>query len=120
MTTARTTRWAQLHAVRRRACTPVGVPAPRLPTDCELTLIDLRPGPTREQLADQVAALQAQNAWLQRQLEMRFEVLTLTVAHASFADASAVLDGEVARWPTDPYGRPVDEHAPQVAEGGGR
>ena len=51
---------------------------------------------------------------------MRFEVLTLTVAHASFADASAVLDGEVARWPTDPYGRPVDEHAPQVAEGGGR
>ena len=57
---------------------------------------------------------------LQRQLEMRFEVLTLTVAHASFADASAVLDGEVARWPTDPYGRPVDEHAPQVAEGGGR
>ncbi len=120
MTTARVARWSQLHAAARRpTCTSVGT-ASRPVADCEATIIDLDPGPTREQLADQVAALQAQNAWLQRQLEMRFEALTLAVAHTSFADASAALDADMARWPADPYGTPIDERIPLAAEGGGR
>jgi hypothetical protein len=124
MTLARTTRGPQIHvAARRRACTSVGIPAPRRPADGEATLVDLVPGPTREQLADQVAALQVENAWLRRQLEMRFEVLTLAVMGATFAETSARLDIDCERWPTDPLGTPVDQRAIDVrlpAHGGGQ
>ena len=121
MTTARTTRWAQLHAAsRRRACTSVGIPTPQPPADGEATIVDLHPGPTREQLADQVAALQAQNAWLQRQLEMRFEVLTLTVMGASFAETSARLHDDCARWPTGLLSSQCTIDVPQPGQGGGQ
>jgi hypothetical protein len=124
MTTARTTRWPQLHAAaRRRVRTAVGIPAPHLLDAPEPTLVDLRPGPTREQLADQVAALRAENGWLKRQLAMRFEILTLTVMHASFVETSAGLDMDCERWLTDPFGTPTDEAGrgvPLPAQGGGR
>jgi folylpolyglutamate synthase/dihydropteroate synthase len=124
MTTATTAELPRLHGdARRRAITAVGITAPHLHDAPEPTLVDLHPGPTREQLADQVATLRAENGWLKRQLAMRFEVLTLTVMHASFAETNAALDVDCVRWPTDAFGAPVDERGsdvPQPAKGGAR
>jgi hypothetical protein len=124
MSAVTTTELPRLHGdARRRAITTVGIPAPRPLADCEPTLVDLCPGPTREQLADQVAALRTENGWLRRQLAMRFEVLTLTVMHASFAETNAALDVDCARWAMDPFGTPTDDAGsgvPLPAQGGGR